>query len=297
MDFPKNRIAMGRGVLSRKCCHFPNKLAIFRFREPFCTTLYRARLCKNKLGILAMTIPALTAAQLADLAKYDTPTICNAIELFEFRPRNTGFMNSTIKACFPHMPPMVGYAVTSTFRSMSPPRSGDVYASMTQQVESFAQLPGPAVMVYQDLDDPVVSATFGEVMCSVYKAFGSKGLITSGAGRDLEQVEKIGFPTFTSGAICAHGYCHTLAINVPVTVGGICVYPGDLLHGDLNGVTTIPHEIASEVPAVCEGLAAAEKVILDYVRGSNITPAGFTAARSECIAMFAKLTQQFSRKK
>jgi regulator of RNase E activity RraA len=233
---------------------------------------------------------------LITLAKFDTPTVCNAIELFEVRPRNTGFMNDTIKACFPRMPPMVGYAVTSTFRSMSPPRAGDVYASMSQQVESFASLPGPAVMVYQDLDDPVVSATFGEVMCSVYKGFGARGLITSGAGRDLEQVEAIGFPTFTSGAICAHGYCHTLAVNVPVTVGGICVYPGDLLHGDLNGVTTIPHEIASEIPEACAGLAAAEKIILDYVRGANLTPAGLADARKECTAMLARLTQQFRRK-
>lgn len=241
-------------------------------------------------------IPSLSADRLAALGRFDTPTVCNAIELFEIRPRNTGFMNASIKACFPHMPPMVGYAVTSTFRSMSPPRAGDVYASMTQQVESYAQLPGPPVMVYQDLDDPVVSATFGEVMCSVYKAFGARGLITSGAGRDLEQVDKIGFPTFTSGAICAHGYCHTLAVNVPVTVGGICIYPGDLLHGDLNGVTTIPHEIASEIPDACEGLAAAEKIILDYVRGQKITPAGMGEARKECTAMMAKLTQQFRRK-
>ena len=242
------------------------------------------------------TIPTLSPEQLAALGRFDTPTVCNAIELFEVRPRNTGFMNSSIKASFPRMPPMVGYAVTSTFRSMSPPRAGDVYASMSQQIEAYSQLPGPPVMVYQDLDDPVVSATFGEVMCSVYKAFGAQGLITSGAGRDLEQVEAIGFPAFTSGAICAHGYCHTLAVNIPVTVGGICIYPGDLLHGDLNGVTTIPHEIASEIPEACAGLAAAEKIILDYVRGPNITPAGMAEARNECSAMLAKLTQQLRRR-
>ncbi|MSR57804.1 MAG: RraA family protein [Planctomycetaceae bacterium] len=242
-------------------------------------------------------ITPLSADTLPALGRFDTPTICNAIELFEFRPRNTGFMNGSIKACFPKMPPMVGYAVTSTFRSMSPPRSGDVYASMSQQVESFAGLPGPAVMVYQDLDDPVISATFGEVMCSVYKGFGAKGLITSGTGRDLEQVENIGFPTFTSGAICAHGYCHTLAVNVPVTVGGICIYPGDLLHGDLNGVSTIPHEIASEVPQVCEELAAAEKVVLDYVRGTKLTSAGLAEARNACTAMMAATTKRVSRKR
>jgi regulator of RNase E activity RraA len=238
---------------------------------------------------------SLSKEALAALARFDTPTICNAIELFEVRPRSAGFMNAAIKACFPHLPPMVGYAVTSTFRSMSPPRSGDAYASMSQQVELFGQLPGPAVMVYQDLDDPVVSATFGEVMCTVYKSFGAQGLITSGAGRDLEQVEKLKFPAFTSGTICAHGYCHTLAVNVPVTVGGICIYPGDLLHGDLNGITTIPLEIASEVPQVCDELAAAEKVVMDYCRGKNITPAGLSGAREECMAMMKRTGQRVRR--
>lgn len=241
---------------------------------------------------VARVSPALLKA----LAKYDTPTVCNVIELFEIRPRNTGYMNASIKACFPSMPPMVGYAVTSTFRSMSPPRSGDVYASMSQQVASFENLPGPAVMVYQDIDEPVVSATFGEVMCSVYKAYGAQGIITSGAGRDLEQVEKLGFPAFTTGSICSHGYCHTLAVNVPVTVGGICIYPGDLLHGDLNGVSTIPHEIASEIPDACEELAAAEKVVLDYCRGSNLTPDGLGEARKECSALINKLSQRLRKK-
>lgn len=238
----------------------------------------------------------LSADALAALARYDTPTICNAIELFDVRPRNVGFMNAGIKACFPEMPPMVGFAVTSTFRSMSPPRSGDVYASLSQQVESYGNLPGPPVMVYQDLDEPVISATFGEVMCSVYKGFGARGIITSGGGRDLEQVRSIGFPAFTSGTICAHGYCHTLAINVPVTVGGICIYPGDLLHGDLNGVSTIPIEIASEVPQVCEELAAAEKIVLDYVRGKSPTPGGLAQARKECAAMMSRTSDRVRRR-
>lgn len=239
----------------------------------------------------------ISKATLAALAKYDTPTICNAIELFEFRSRVAGFMNDSIKACYPKLPPMVGFAVTSTFRSMSPPRGGDVYASMSDQVGAFAGLPGPGIIVYQDLDLPVISATFGEVMCTVYKSFGAAGLITSGGGRDLEQVERLNFPCFTSGAICSHGYCHTLAVNVPVTVGGICIYPGDLLHGDLNGVSTIPLEIASEVPQVCEELAAAESIILDYCKGTNITPAGLGEARAACGDAMKKITQRVSRKR
>jgi regulator of RNase E activity RraA len=240
-------------------------------------------------------IPELSREALAALAKYDTPTICNAIELFDVRPRNTGYMNDSIKSCFPHLPPMVGYAVTSTFRSLAPPRGGDAYSSIDRQVEAFAALPGPAVVVFQDLDSPVASATFGEVMCTVYQSFKSAGLITSGGGRDLEQVERLKYPAFTSGAICSHGYCHIPSVNLPVVVGGICIYPGDLLHGDLNGVTTIPHDIASEVPQVCEELATAEKVVLDYVRGSAINVAGLAAARKECADMMAKINQRVRR--
>ena len=98
---------------------------------------------------------------------------------------------------------MVGYAATATFRSAAPPRSGNVYSGLSEQVAAFAELPGPPVVVFQDLDDPVAAATFGEVMCTTYKAFGAVGLITSGAGRDLDQVEALNFPCFTSGTICA----------------------------------------------------------------------------------------------
>lgn len=234
----------------------------------------------------------LSSKQLADLASFDTPTVCNAIELFDVRPRNVGFMNESIKACFPKMPPMVGYALTSTFRSMSPPKDGDVYASITRQLEAIEALPGPPVITFQDLDEPVISATFGEVMCTTYQAFGAKGLITSGAGRDLDQVEAIGFPAFTNGAICAHGYCHIINVGSPVSVGGMTVYHGDLLHGDLNGITTIPHEIADQIPDACRGLMKAEEVVLDYVRGENITPAGFNDARAECAAMMKKLSEE-----
>jgi 4-hydroxy-4-methyl-2-oxoglutarate aldolase len=224
----------------------------------------------------------LTATQLAELVKYDTPTVCNVIELFDVRPRNVGYMNDSIKACFPQMPPIAGYALTSFFRSQSPPRGGDVYASLTRQVEGFATLPGPAIVVFQDVDLPIAAATFGEVMCTTYKAFGAQGLITSGTGRDLDQVERIKFPCFTSGATCAHGYSHILAVGVPVVVGGITIYQGDLLHADRNGVSTIPHDIASEVAGCCREFAAAEQIIFDYLKGSNITVAGFDEARRAC---------------
>src|SRR5260370_10407665 len=171
---------------------------------------------------------SISTAVLEQLRRFDTPTVCNVIELFDLRPRTAGYMDARIQACFPKLPPMVGYAATATFRSAAPPRSGDVYAGIADQVAAFAELPEPAVVVFQDLDNPVASATFGEVMATTYKSFGAVGLITSGAGRDLDQVEALAFPCFSAGTICAPGYCHIFEINIPVHIGGVIIQPGDL---------------------------------------------------------------------
>ena len=219
---------------------------------------------------------------LAALRKFDTPTILNVIELFDAIPRTSGYTDRRITACFPHLPPMVGYAVTATFRAASKPMSGDVYAGLDQQIRQLANTPGPKVVVFQDLDDPTVAATFGEVMCTSYKAFGCVGLITSGTGRDLDQVQALDFPCFTGGTVASHGYCQIVELDVPVRVGGVWENPGELLHGDRNGVTTIPAELAALTAEGCAGFMDAESVVLDYLRPGNSTAAGFTVARDEC---------------
>ncbi len=231
----------------------------------------------------------LSEETLRRLGQFDTPTVCNAIELFDVRPRHTGYMNSSIRACFPEFPPMVGFALTSTFRSQQAPPSGSSYSGLEGQLALFDQLPGPPVVIFQDLDTPSAAATFGEVMCTTYQQFGAKGLITSGTGRDLDQVRALGFPAFTSGACSAHGYCHILEAGIQISVGGITVCQGDLLHGDCNGVSTIPIEIASEVPDVCAELAVAEKIVLDYVKQPGRTVTGFSAARQEMSAAFDRI--------
>ena len=237
-------------------------------------------------------MPAVAAADLDLLRKYDTPTVCNVVELFDLRPRHSGYMDARIQACYPKLPPMVGFASTATFRSAAPPCSGNVYAGLDQQVASFADLPGPPVVVFQDLDNPVAAATFGEVMCTTYKTFGAIGLITSGAGRDLDQVEVLNFPCFTGGTICAHGYCHIPSINVPIHVGGVMIHPGELLHGDRNGVTSIPLEIAAAVAQGCGELMAAEAIVLDYLKSGRVDPKGFAAARNECKAQIDALAKR-----
>ncbi len=229
---------------------------------------------------------------LAMLRQYDTPTICNVIELFGVRPRTSGYMDQRIKAHFPEMPPMVGYASTATYRSSAPPQGLDIYDAMQKQLSVLQERSGPHVIVFQDLDDPSTAATFGEVMCTSYQTFGAVGLITSGTGRDLDQVRQIGFPVFSSGTNCSHGYCHTLDVDVPVHVGGLTVRPGDLLHGDANGVTNIPGEIASEVARICPEFVAAEEVVLECLRTHGPDLTRLQQARKECRRRIAELAKR-----
>ncbi len=234
----------------------------------------------------------LSADQLDELRRYDTPTICNVIEVFDIQPRNTGYMNDTIKACFPEMPPMVGYASTATWRADAPPLDGREYGSLDGQVKAFAVIPGPPVVVLQDLDDPTAAASFGEVMCTTYKVFGAAGLVTSGAARDLDQVRELGFPAFSNGANPSHGYGHIVDVHIPVHVGGITILPGDLLHGDCNGVTTIPKAIASDLVDVCKEYVSAEQIVLDHLNSGSPSVEGFANARKECGEMIRKLTEK-----
>jgi regulator of RNase E activity RraA len=235
---------------------------------------------------------------LAKLSRYDTPTICNTVELFDVRPHTEGYMDGRIRAAFPDLAPMVGFATTGTFRSAWPAEKSGAYASLEKQLRQMESLPGPAVVVFQDLDDPAVGATFGEVMCGVYKAFRAVGLITSGGGRDLAQVQALQFPVFTGATICSHGYSQTVDVGQPVRVGGLCVRHGDLLHGDANGVANIPACIATEVADVASEFVEAEKLIIDYAQAEGGKTVEEMMERRRAMGeAIAALRRRVSRKK
>jgi len=229
------------------------------------------------------------------LRQFDTPTICNVIELFNVRPHTAGYMNSTIQACFPETPSMVGFAATATCRTAIAPRGAGAYHHLADQIARFDELSGPPVVVFQDLDNPVTAATFGEIMCSAYQAFGAVGLITNGGGRDLDQVQALGFPVFTGGTICSHGYIHILDVHIPVQVGGMVIYADDLLHGDRNGGTVIPRYIAVDIADVAAEFVAAEQIILDVLQGGDATITALRTAAREADEQIHALRRRVSR--
>jgi 4-hydroxy-4-methyl-2-oxoglutarate aldolase len=240
------------------------------------------------------TMDMVTSETLAKLAKYDTPTICNVIELFDVRPRNRGYMDGRIRADFPEFPPMVGFAATASFRSDAPPVGGDAYGSIDKQLEQFASLPGPPVVVFQDLDDPPAAAVFGEVMCSTYKAYGSVGLVTSGAGRDLHQVRALWVPRLYR----QHDLFAWLLPHAPSGSPRPHWWPDGhdrrLLHGDANGVTNVPIELAARrSPDVADEFIAAEEIMLRYVKADGPKDRQtFASLRAEFQDVVAKLQKR-----
>ncbi len=234
-------------------------------------------------------MPEISASVLPKLKQFDTATICNVIELFELRPRNRGFMLREITAAFPNMPAMVGFASTVTCRTFVAPVSKAEAASVPDVIIRFDELSGPPVIVIQNLDSGGSAAMFGDVMCNSFMAFGATGLVTNGPGRDLDQVAQIEFPVFHRGIVAAHGYNHMLDIHLPIQVGGNSIKPDDLLHGDGNGVTTVPKEIASDVADACAEFAAAEQVIIDVAQSVSPSLADLRAAYQKKAQLVSEL--------
>lgn len=222
--------------------------------------------------------PLLMPTQLDKLASVDSPTIANVIELFGVRSNIAGYTDSTIKAVYPDLKPVVGYAVTCTYRTSFPVPCVDAYDSIPALIEAGDSIPMPKIVVFEDLDPQPAAAVYGEVMAMTFQKFGYVGLITNGAGRDFEQVRPLKFPCFTSSMNVSHGYCWIPETMVPVTIGGLRITAGQILHADANGIVHIPAEIVGAVAELIDPFMAAEQIVLDYLHGDTVTPKGYADA-------------------
>lgn len=234
----------------------------------------------------------LSSSQLEELTQFDSPTIANVIELFKVRSRVAGFSNPSLKAIYPELPPVVGYAVTATFRSGYPANQGDSYGEMGQLIQDAVSMPTPRIMVVQDMDETPRAATYGEVMVTAFQTFGFTGIITSGAGRDIEQVRELRFPCWTSSINVSHGYNRFLDFHLPVVVGGLQVHPGNLIHADGNGVVSVPNQIAPLLLDYCRPFIQEEQNVLDYLNSPTATPSGYAEAMKKMRSRVAQLSEE-----
>jgi len=216
----------------------------------------------------------LSPEQIAALQAIDTPTICNAIEKFGVRSEVDGFMGMDIRCLTPEFGTMVGYAITVTVDSTTPtvPKNNKARRAWLRAMDSS---PKPGVLVLKDVGpQPRKSAHLGEVMGTMAKRLGVVGVVTDGGLRDILELKRLGLHLFCAGVVPAHGNPRLLEVNVPVEVDGVLIRPGDLLHGDINGVTTIPLSIADQVAAAALRHREAEAEVLAYVNGPELTVEG-----------------------
>lgn len=209
----------------------------------------------------------LTTEQIAELARFNTPTISNAIELFNVRRRDHGSLPHSIRCLLPDLPPMVGYAVTSVTTATPPPDGGPTPDHLPGYLRYVASVPGPKVAVGQDVDDPAgLGAQFGEVTAAIHKQLGCVGHVTSGCPRDLDEVGALGFSLFGLNPCVSHAYVRLVDFGKPIAIAGVMVRPGDLLHGDKHGVCIIPQEVADRLADACRKIEAIEKPAIEYAR-------------------------------
>jgi regulator of RNase E activity RraA len=200
--------------------------------------------------------------------------VANAVETFNVRLHNTGFTNAGIHCMFEDAPPMVGYAATARLRSGEPPMVGSTFRDRADFWNSILELPAPRILVLEDKDhEPGHGAFVGDMHAAVLKALGCVGHVTNGAVRELPAVRAMGIQLFAGNVAVSHAYAHIFDVGSAVTVGGMEVKPGDLLHGDRHGVLTIPLEIAAGIPAVAAEMKEAERKVIDFCGSSAFSVA------------------------
>jgi regulator of RNase E activity RraA len=214
----------------------------------------------------------LTTNELEALRRLDACMLANAIETFHERLRNEGFADHTIRCLFPSLPPMVGYAATITIRGSAPPTVAGPYPDRTDWWDYILSLPAPRVVVAQDVATrPGLGSLVGAVHMSILQALSCVGVVTNGSVRDIPAAEKAGFHFFAGSVSVSHAYIHIVEIGKPIEIGGLKIQSGDLLHGDLHGVQSIPLGLAARIPPVAEQIAAREQALIALCRSRDFS--------------------------
>jgi len=219
-----------------------------------------------------MTQRPFDLADLKLLEQWDTATICNGLELIAPDRRIIGFTMRQVVPLYPQKPPMVGLARVGTIRSREAPR-GKV-ADRADWYEYVAKADLPTIVVMQDTDaQPGFGAFWGEVNTTVHRALGALGCVTNGSFRDLAMCDP-DFQVIGGSVGPSHAYVHVVDFGGPVDVLGMHVYHDDVVHADVHGAVVIPAECVRALPAALDRVAQREKVILDFVKGPDFSPAG-----------------------
>ena len=211
-----------------------------------------------------------TDDEIALLRGIDSPTLSNAIEHFDVRRRTAGYAGYDLRCAFPELGTMVGYAVTCTAESTSDTRQdADGLLRLWEAVE---QAPKPAILVIKDIGhDRGRGCHMGEVMATTARTLGAVGCVSDSGLRDAVEVRALGFHYFCPGFVVSHGNAVIVDVGVPVEIFGMPIAPGALLHGDVNGVLTVPDIPTADLVAEVQRVRDDERALMDYIRAPGFT--------------------------
>ncbi len=220
-----------------------------------------------------MNTPKHVSADVLDfLRRTDTCSVANAIETFEVRMRNEGFIHGVTRCMFPELAPVAGYAVPGRIRTTSPPIAKLCYYHRTDWWKYVASLPQPRIIVMDDADRlPGTGAFFGEIHAEIARALDCVAYISNGTVRDLGALKAARFQCFAAGTSVSHAYAHVIEFGEPVDIGGLKIAPGDLLHGDCHGVQSIPFAIADRIETAAAEITAREAELLRFCRSPHFS--------------------------
>jgi regulator of RNase E activity RraA len=213
------------------------------------------------------------------LRRVDTPTVCNAIEVVQGKRGFNAFTRGTM-ICTDPGKAIVGYAVTAQIAALAPPTEAPEVIRTRRMAYYRAMYDGskPSVAVIEDVDFPnCIGAYWGEVNTTIHKGFGMAGALTNGVVRDLGDLAP-GFPVVAGSIGPSHGFVHVRAVAAQVTVFGLQVATGDLIHADRHGAVVIPPDVIPDLAAAIARMQATERLALDPARQPDFTFAKFEAA-------------------
>ena len=216
------------------------------------------------------TVNRVSANTFEAIRQLDTCLVSNAIERLNVRMRNEGSVSgSAVRCWFPALPPMLGYAATGQIRSSALPVHGRCYHENISWWRYLASIPEPRVIVLKDVDErPGSGALVGALHAAIAMGLNCHAYVTNGSVRDLPVVEALGFQLFAGSVSVTHQYAHVAEFGKPVEIGGCAISPGDLIHGDLHGVQTIPLSVAAEIPRVAQQILAEERDLTSFCASS-----------------------------
>jgi 4-hydroxy-4-methyl-2-oxoglutarate aldolase len=124
--------------------------------------------------------------------------------------------------------------------------------------------PGDVLVV--DSKGDTYRAIAGDFVVGLMQTMGIRALVVDGVIRDIIAIKALNFPVFSRGTtVASSGKAGVGDINIPISCGGVAVYPGDIIIGDADGVVVVPRNKAEEILT-----KAKEKIAKDQIREDTI---------------------------